>query len=336
MADIQIQKLFSEHKYYEIIALLEERELDYEMSLQLVRAYLNASLKANDPQTLSFKAHKILDSFALEGRDDAKWLYLKGMALYQDNLIPDCMMRFERALSHVQVGDNDLFHKISIMLENCKSLMIQAEFKGLNETDFKIVRNHIEENFGNGQKLCSLFGVDVIHIPPSEDHPYNKLVSCGLSAKLLNVPEGFDKKLNAHLELCIFLPKDYRFTKDKDNDWPVYLLLQMIRHVIGALKFIGFGYYIQEKPSLSPTTAYDGVILTALGDYSGESQAVNLSDGSTVRFYQLVPLQPMETIYRMHHTALDLLHLFERERIVLTPFIQARPDVCCGPESLSV
>lgn len=338
MADIhnQVTKLFSEKKYYEIIALLEPLELDFNLALSLVRAYLNASLKTNDPESLCAKAHKILDSFALEGKDDPKWLYLKGMALYQDNLIPDSMMRLERALTHVSVGDHELFNRINACLENCKSLMIQSEFKGLNPDDFKIVSEHIEKYFGKGQRLCSLFGVEVIHIPPSEDHPYNKLISCGLGAKLLNVPNGFDKKLNAHLELCLFLPKDYRFTQDKDKDWPVYLLLQMIRHVIGALNFIGFGYYVKEEPSLAPSTAYDGVMLTALGDYAGECQAVNLSDGSTVRFYQLVPLQPMETRYRMHHTAIELLRLFERERIVLTPFIAARPDVCCGPEAMSV
>ena len=338
MADIhnQVSKLFENKKYYEIIALLEPLELDFSLALSLVRAYLNASLKTSDPESLCSKAHKILDNFALDGKDDPNWLYLKGMALYQDDLIPDAMMRLERALTHVSVGDTVLFNRISAMLENCKSLMIQAEFKGLDKADFEVVSTHIKQHFGEGKRLCTLFGVEVIHIPPTDEHPYNKLISCGLGAKLLNVPKGFDKKQNAHLELCLFLPKDYQFTQDKDKDWPVYLLLQMIRHVIGSLNFIGFGYYIKEEPSLAPSTVYNGVMLTALGTYDGESQQVSLADGSMVRFYQLVPLQPMETLYRQHHTAIELLRLFERERIVLTPFIAARPDVCCGPEALSV
>lgn len=64
MADIhnQVTKLFLEKKYYEIIALLEPQELDFSLALSLVRAYLNASLKTNDPESLCAKAHKILDS----------------------------------------------------------------------------------------------------------------------------------------------------------------------------------------------------------------------------------------------------------------------------------
>ena len=337
MSELQqrLDKLFLEKKFYEIIDLLENQDLDYARTLFLVRTYLNASLKTNDPVSLTTKAQNLLDAFAIEGKDDPNWLYLKGAALFQENLIPDALMRLQRAISKVTIGD-PLFNQVKALMDSCQSMMIEAEFRGLDLKNKEKVGRHIEENFGKGSLLCTLFSVEVIHIPPTEKHPYNLLVTKGLSAKTLNVPQGYDEKLNSHLELCIALPEDYRFTQDREVDWPVYLLLDMIRHVIGSLNFIGFGYYLRQDPSISKATAYNGVMLTALGEYPGEAQSMMLTDNSLVRFYQLIPLQPMETLYREHHSAMDLLLLFKEQRIRLTPFIAARPDVCCGPTSLNV
>ncbi len=332
----EILALHEKDDFFGIIRKLEaQSELDYALTLQLARAYLNAAAKAQDGYNLLEKAHLVLDTFAIEGKDDPYWLFYKALALYRQGLIHDCMVRLERAARFVPLGDN-LFMQIENMHEICKAALIESEFKGLDGDNRAILLEHIRAHFGEPHKLMSSFKVDVLHIDPTDAHPFNLLVTCGLAGKKLSVPKGYDEKSNSRLELMLALPKSYVFTKDKDKDWPVYLLLSLIEHVITTQDFIGFGYYIDNGSPFSQATQYEGIMLTALGEFDGVSQSAVLNDNTVTHFFQPVPLMPMELKFRKTHTAQELLEEFKQKKAILTPLFDGRPDVCAQVSSVGV
>ncbi len=330
-----LRELDESNDYFGILRLIEEQsEPTLELALQYARACLNAARQTEDYYELLQKAHQALDRYTLEGKDNPHWLFYKGYTLYLEGFVPDAMVRLERAARLVAVGDTGLFSHISTVLELCRDRMIESEFAGLLPEQKQLVSEHITTHFGRAHKLMSVHKVDVLHLEPCEGHPYHLLVTCGLSGRCLPVPEGFDAGQNERLELCMMLPANYEFQQDRDRDWPVYLLGRLIEHVITAQSFIGFGYYVDYGAPFSQITAFTGLMLTALGEYSAQSQLCLLNDREAVHFFEVIPLKPMEVHYRAHHTANDLLNLFRTRGVALTPIDEQRMDVVSDIASL--
>ena len=52
-----------------------------------------------------------------------------------------------------------------------------------------------------------------------------------------------------------------------------------------------------------------------------------------MRYFQVVPLLPMECRYRASHSAMELLNVFLSRKAALTPFYATRPDFCAGVDA---
>ncbi len=210
------------------------------------------------------------------------------------------------------------------MLANVNSMIECAAFKGQTDEHKKIILEHIEKNFGEHQHLCSFDKVDIYRVPPTKEHDYNLLVSVGLSGKVM-YPEG--SKQGESLELCFALPNDYKFNPDSKSNFEVFLMIEVIKHLIATREKIGFGYYLEKENGFSSRTAFNGAMLIGLGDYDKKQQTLILND-SVVSFLELLPLRPMELNFRKSHSAIELLNLFKEKLIMITPFVSTRDDVC--------
>ena len=320
----KIASLYEKQDLFSVINLLENSELDFELCNELVRAYINSANKTSDPFSLYEKANTLLDRFELEGRNDAHHLFYRGYILFKQGLIEDSKIRFERALRFANVGDERLFANITAMLENANAQINLAAFEGLKSDDRAKVIAHIEKNFGGMNHLCSFDKVDIYQIAPQAKHDYNLLVSVGLSARVMTDKSSGGRE---SFEVCLCLPRDYRFNPDSKSSFEVYLMIEVIKHLISTKDFTGFGYYLEKENGFSRRTAFNGVMLVGMGEYSQEEQTLSLPD-RTVSFLELLPLRPMELNFRKTHTAQELLKLFEEKLVMITPFISTRDDVC--------
>lgn len=319
----KVGELYKSDELFKIIDILENRELDFDLCMELVRTYINAANRTSDPFSLFEKAEILLDKFSLEGKVSAKYHFYRGYILFKRGLIADSLIRFEEALKHASVMDGQLFSNITIMIDNAKRLLDKAEFKGLDENDSKELLAFIEKSFGKVNHLCEFSHVSLYQIAPTKEHDYNLIVSMGLSGK------NKDHSSNSeNIELCLALPKDYRFNKDSKSAFEIYMLIEIISYLITEKNPVGFGYYLEKENGFSKRTAFTGAILASLGEYPKESQSVTLSSGRNVNFYELLPLRPMELNFRKTHSAHELLELFKKHLIKLTPFISTRDDVC--------
>ncbi len=315
----------------DFIATLDN--VDFDCALQLARAHINKANRAEPSYAykLYLNASDILDTYAQKGKDSPSWLFYKGYTLFKLNLVSEALIRFERAMRFVTISDGALFNQIGNMLKICKTLEARLS-ETLSDDDLNLIDEHIQKHFGSYSVLSSSDSIDLIDVAPTESHNYHVIMTKGLSAFLMDVPDGFDKKSNARIELAIALPLKW----DKSNTWSFELLRKLSMLLKSGNRFLGFGFTLDNEKAFAKNTAYTGAMLTALGDYSKESQAIELANGDTVNIFQVVPLMPMEVAYRQKHQAQELLDLFKLRHVVLSPLVDGREDVCQSISAKSV
>jgi hypothetical protein len=98
------------------------------------------------------------------------------------------------------------------------------------------MERHLDRCFGIGERLVfhELFSptvhVDIHVIPPSDDHPLIRLVTCGMAERPMTVHADFE--YSPYAELTIALPPDWPITKpslDRRVLWPLQVLKEFAR-----------------------------------------------------------------------------------------------------------
>lgn len=335
----KVRVYHEQDQFLQIIELLEpeQQELDYTLGLELARAWINAANAGqkvgDDGYTL---ANALLDKYLADGKKDATYLFYKGYALFKLGLVNDAALRFEMALPLLRLGvEDELFAKINRMLSLCKSLDPDNQDYDLSSSDEQLIDAHIREFFGTYQILFKTDRYELLHIAPTEERPFNMIVTKGLAGRKLNVPQGVDPLTNSRMELCLCLPFEWEFTNAEEyNLWPINTLCELINFILSTQEFVGFGYTFSQGRVLHATTAFTGGMLTALGHYPARCHEVSLSDNSIVHFFELIFLYPMEVAYRQSHSAADLLERFLMQKVEPSP-VRKRKDVCMVVSSQS-
>lgn len=334
----QVAELYEADSFGGIIELLEPHlaDLDYDLALELARAYINAAnVQDSNPQVLAtseqlyLNANALLDKYGMQGKDHATYLFYKGYALFKLGLTNDAQIRLQRALKFIKFGSEDkLLPTINRMLALCQSYDPDNTSLSLSKEDEQRLDEHIRHHFGKYQIIFKTDRYELVNVPPSEDRPFNLIMTRGVSGRRLNVPGGVDPLTNSRIELAVCLPKEWEFSNSESyNLWPVNTLCDLINYVLTTDEFIGFGYAFSKGKPVHSTTDFTGGMLTALGAYDKECQELTLTDGSVVRFFELVFLFPAELEYRSKHSAPALLELFDLRKVIPSP-VRKRMDVC--------
>ena len=121
----QIKKWHEEDAFNAIIERLEPEvsTLDYDLALELARAYINNGAVVGDAGELYAQANALLDKYVLQGKEHATYLFYKGFALFKLGLINDAAIRLERAQRFIKLGSEDhLMPMLNKLLALCASL----------------------------------------------------------------------------------------------------------------------------------------------------------------------------------------------------------------------
>lgn len=301
----EVECLYANNDYLKIMSLLDNQDLDYSLALLLARVYVNAYNLRLDYQgrDLLNGANLLLDNFANEGKNDPNYLFVKGYVLFKQGLIGDAKVRFERAITKVNiatVNSQSLLASLNGMIATCNSL--QQELN-CNLNDLALYERFIQKNFGEGEKIGSYAGVDLIKVNKVYEHDYKLLFTKGLLGKVFDHQES--------LELVLALPA---VINANDEQAALNLLNDLILYVKQSTNYIGFGFYFENQKILSFTGNFAGGMLCALGDFSIEQQSLKLEHGN-LNILQVVLLKQNELLYRQRHNAKELLDLFKLRAI---------------------
>lgn len=349
----QIEKWNDMEKFSKCIKALEdipEAEQDYDMVMLQVRAYENYAIlgdngeepEDDEKERALNKALELLESIREAGESQAGWN--KRMAYAYQYLVEQEEKAIEYAKRWAELDPedssavavinecNEELEKRKIKCESCcdddngDNKSIAPEMYSEDEID--IIEKHIEHYYGNfefvfHEKVSPDIHVDICLIPPSEECNWYTLVTMGMGAHLMNVPNQLKEEQLERAELVICLPEYWKLDKEHLKDekwyWPIRLLKELARFPRENNTWLGWGHTVSYDGPLSYTTELCASILInpPCGNVGGNT--CTLPDGEEVNFYQVIPLYRDELEYKLKNGTQKLLDKMNDNILLVNP-----------------
>lgn len=346
----QIEKWNDMEKFSKCIKALEdipEAEQDYDMVMLQVRAYENYAIlgdngeepEDDEKERALNKALELLESIREAGESQAGWN--KRMAYAYQYLVEQEEKAIEYAKRWAELDPedssavavinecNEELEKRKIKCESCcdddngDNKSIAPEMYSEDE-----IEKHIEHYYGNfefvfHEKVSPDIHVDICLIPPSEECNWYTLVTMGMGAHLMNVPNQLKEEQLERAELVICLPEYWKLDKEHLKDekwyWPIRLLKELARFPGENNTWLGWGHTVSYDGPLSYTTELCASILInpPCGNVGGNT--CTLPDGEEVNFYQVIPLYRDELEYKLKNGTQKLLDKMNDNILLVNP-----------------
>ena len=196
------------------------------------------------------------------------------------------------------------------------------------EEEMEAVEGHIQQYFGKFENVFHELSspdihVDICVVPPSQERDYYTLVTMGMGAHRMNVPEELAEYKLERAELAIALPGNWKLKReDLKNErwyWPIRLLKALARLPIASDTWLGFGHTMDNEEDFAKDTKLRAAILTGPQDTEDGSEVCILPSGEEVNFYQVIPLYRDELEYKLAHDADALLDKMNGISFVVEP-----------------
>ena len=200
------------------------------------------------------------------------------------------------------------------------------------EEEMEAIERHIQQYFGKFENVLHELSspdihVDICAVPPSQERDYYTLVTMGMGAHRMNVPEELAEYKLERAELAIALPGNWKLKhEDLKNErwyWPIRLLKSLARLPINCGSWLGHGHTVENREPFADNTKLCTAILISPQGTEDGSEVCTLPNGEEVNFYQVIPLYGDELDYKLSHDADALLEKMAGISFVVRP---DRPD----------
>lgn len=176
----------------------------------------------------------------------------------------------------------------------------------------KTVEAHIEKYFGEirnvfSEKVSEYIKLNINVIPPSRKNPYYTLVTSGMGAHKMNVPDELKDKHLERAEFVLCLPPDWDLDSEKlEYYWPLKLLSLLSRLPIEEDAWLGWGHTVDYGKSFADNTEFCSTMII-YSMFGKDSCECSLSDDEKVWFYQILPLHRKELDFKHENGANALI-----------------------------
>jgi hypothetical protein len=136
---------------------------------------------------------------------------------------------------------------------------------------------HVAQYLGEGEwvfhEIVSTdIHLDVLVHPAGDERPWHTLVTCGMSALPMTVPEGLEEEVPRFMELTIGLPAEWPLDtqawEDERHYWPIRMLKLLARLPHEYTTWLGVGHTVPNgdppEPYAPGTQLCGAVVLPAL------------------------------------------------------------------------
>lgn len=182
--------------------------------------------------------------------------------------------------------------------------------------ELETVVAHIQKYYGDFEQVfheseAPDIHVDICLIPPSGERDYYTLVTMGMGAHTMNVPEELAEYKLERAELLIALPDGWklkdRHLKTERWNWPLDLLQTLARMPIYDNSWLGYGHTVDNGEEFAINTDLCGAILIEPMGAGEGSEICVLPNGEEVNFYMVLPLYREELDYKLENDVDTLL-----------------------------
>lgn len=186
--------------------------------------------------------------------------------------------------------------------------------------ELQTVEDHIIEHFGSISRTIPVkesenLNLRIYVIEPTKEKDFYTIVTCGMGAYKMELPDDFKDTDLDRIELLMYLSPawhmDLAFSKPTGlitggtvtpifgsmyDEWnyPVKILKNLAQAPVNNDSYFVMGNIMDDEEPLSPSTNDTGGILISPAYASEEGCVCTLPDGEKVRFLQVMPIQTYE------------------------------------------
>ena len=200
-----------------------------------------------------------------------------------------------RVSSHIMTDQNNIPDSVEIIDQHLDNFFDSEEILVLHEKESEIVHS------------------DIFIVKPAEDRNFNLLLTCGLSALPMKVPDDLDHLKFA--EITILLPTHWKLEyddfADENNYWPIRTLKQLSKYPHLNNTWFGYGHTIPLDDTHKVNHNFDSIILLGSITLSDDFTYIETEE-KEIYFYSAIPIYKEELEYKLEHGTDKLLSLFEQ------------------------
>ena len=305
------------------IESVPEEERSYRMTLLLGWAYSDLAVlgdkdsgRDEPDQELLGKAVSILESVGDQGKEDPTWNARMCYALWMTDGREADALEYAMIWKELDPNSEDA-RKQEVTIRRYIDENVDQNPEMYDEAQWDAVEDHIAEHFGDfpnvfHELVSPDIHVDICIIPPRRDHDYYTLVTMGMGAHEMDVPEEVDD-VRRRAEVLINLPRDWRLDEESLQDnrwyWPIRMLKDVARLPVSTGCWLGWGHTVgmDEGERYDESTELCGCILLSPGVFGEDSYRCALPDGDEIEFFQVIPLYLEEIQHKIENDAETLL-----------------------------
>jgi hypothetical protein len=184
------------------------------------------------------------------------------------------------------------------------------------------ISDHIEKHLGKIESVFHEIISDTVHIDvhfvkPTDEFPFVRLVTSGMSDLPMVIPPGAD--VSRYAELMITLPGDWQLDQKSFEDeawyWPVRLLKSLARLPHKYDTWLGFGHTVPNGDPAVPyasNTKLCGALVVPSITVPDEFHELRIHEHKTITFFAVVPIYAEEMALKLRDGAERLLDKFLR------------------------
>jgi hypothetical protein len=196
------------------------------------------------------------------------------------------------------------------------------EFATGDVAHIKMVEEHIAKHVGEvgwvyHEIISDLVHLDVHVVEPRPERPFFTLVTSGMSARAMKVPEGAEDFSYAELVIC--LPPDWPMKqedfKDDKNFWPIRLLKMLARLPHEYDSWLGYGHTIPNGDPAEPyaeNTKLCCALLLPPVTIPSDFMTLAATPELDINFYGVVPIYKEEMELKLKKGSDGLIDRFDK------------------------
>ena len=189
----------------------------------------------------------------------------------------------------------------------------------------QLIERHIEKHLGEPELvfheiISDLVHIDIHIIPPRPERNFYTLVTTGMSARAMKVPEGLEEL--SYAELLVSLPPDWPLRqedfKDERNYWPVRTLKMLSRMPHEYDTWLGEAHTIPngDPPApYAPNTKLCCAMLAPPLLVPDEFRELTVTPEMSINFYGVIPIYQEEMDLKLKRDAEALYDRFDRHKV---------------------
>jgi hypothetical protein len=202
----------------------------------------------------------------------------------------------------------------------------------------EIIDNHLDHFFDEDAEIVvfdeiesEIIHRDIFFIKATDDRPYHILLSCGMSALPMKIPDDIES--SDLVEIMILLPKEwnleYESFSDEKNYWPIRIMKEIMIAPHENESWFGFGHTFahEDNEEFAEGIGFNSIMLASSMELSEEFTQIELENRKVIDIYTLIPLYNEELEFKKKNGANALLERFDNfgiEEIVKV----GRKNVC--------